>query len=62
MAIVFLISAGTCIASYGELRFNLKGFLYQATSLIVRTAFRSVQWKTSLMEHLFANSLNPFGS
>jgi len=41
MAIVVLISAGVCIASYGELRFNLEGFIYQATSILFES-FRLV--------------------
>jgi len=41
MAIVLLISSGVSIASYGELRFNLLGFIFQAISLLCE-AFRLV--------------------
>lgn len=35
MAIVLLISAGVSLASYGELAFDLTGFLIQASSVFV---------------------------
>jgi len=34
--IVFMISSGVALASHGELRFNLIGFLTQASAVAVR--------------------------
>jgi hypothetical protein len=37
--IVFMISSGVALASHGELRFNLIGFLIQAAAVGVRPVF-----------------------
>jgi hypothetical protein len=39
--IVCMISFGVALASRGELRFNLVGFLTQAAAVAVRTSFLS---------------------
>jgi hypothetical protein len=40
MAIVLLISGGVSLASYGELRFNMVGFITQALAVAVSTSFQ----------------------
>jgi hypothetical protein len=36
--IVFMISSGVALASHGEMKFNLVGFLFQAAAVAVRIA------------------------
>jgi hypothetical protein len=56
--IVFIILSGVTLASHGELRFNLIGFLIQAAAIDVRPVFFFVFFVLSLLLFISSVMLN----